>query len=83
MCNGAAKQVSEGFAPCNMVDFVKLFEPLCETSFPKWCYTLKLLLLSPLRSLQPLQNRKAVLLFVKLDTEIFVQCVKKVSGADS
>ena len=25
MCNGAAKQVSAGVAPCNMVGFVKLF----------------------------------------------------------
>ena len=26
MCNGASKQVSAGFAPCNMVGFVKRFE---------------------------------------------------------
>ena len=25
MCNGAAKQVSAGVAPCNMVSFAKLF----------------------------------------------------------
>ena len=25
MCNGAAKHVSAGVAPCNMVGFVKLF----------------------------------------------------------
>ena len=26
MCNGVAKHVSEGIAPCNMVGFMKLFE---------------------------------------------------------
>ena len=26
MCNGAAKQVSAGVAPCNMVGFMKLFQ---------------------------------------------------------
>ena len=37
-----------------------------QTSFTKWCYTVKLSFLSPLRSLRPLQKQKAVLLLVKL-----------------
>ena len=33
VCNGVAKHVSAGVAPCNMVGFVKLFELLLRDKF--------------------------------------------------
>ena len=66
MCNGAAKQVSEGVAPCSMVGFVKHFELPLLDKFHKVYYKVKLLFLSPLGSSRPSQKYNLVLLFAKL-----------------